>query len=358
MLHRAALVRYIASGLCVAATAAYGFYLISRPAASSLPPASQIRSAAERIQGAAPSPALTGPAPAGSRRLTTSGDERSVKPASAPASPRSAPAPPSPAASASEPAEPGAIAADDPVKNLALMGVTSVGSSGPQAWLVNIDSGERELGRPGDEVFGFTLRAVDDDAVLLSRGDDEWEIELGERSLPGAAVTLASESLSSGDAGSRSDMRSRMMERMARMGGSSPSFDRGSRSSRYFGSRPGSFTGSGYSSRDSSYSRGRSSYRPSSSSMRSSSAARVMSSGSSRGNWSRGNSRSRNSTAQQVTSNPQAARRQGARLVGDSAPLPAPRAITNPQTERRRGSTGASGAFGQNNGQRNSRSRR
>jgi hypothetical protein len=66
-----------------------------------------------------------------------------------------------------------------------------------------------------------------------------------------------------------------------------------------------------------------------------------------------------NQTVRDATSNPQEARRSGARLVGEAEPFETPEPLANPQTLRRRG-TAAGAAFGQQtsgtNGRRDRRS--
>lgn len=270
---------------------------------------------------------------------------------------------------------------EDPTKHVALMGITHANGE-VSAWLVDLRDQQREIVGVGDRAFGLTLKEIDPESVVLTRGDEEFELRLGQKQIAsasggGSTYTAASGDEDQGPGGLEGERRGRrggfpgfggegFSGRLSRSGGF-PSFgggfsgrgsrSGGDRSSRYSGSSAGSSSDSSGSSRYGSGSSG--SGRSGSSSGgygRSSSGGYGRSSGSGGSGFagnSGGNSASQFSSAGAVgsTSNPQTARRNGARLSGDSAPVEAPAPITNPQTTRRMGSTGSTGAaFGQDSG--------
>lgn len=72
-------------------------------------------------------------------------------------------------------------------RNLALVGVTQVGNRS-QAWLMDMDRGTKETVSPGDLAFGFRVKSVGPEQVLLIRGGKEFALRLGERSIPTVAA--------------------------------------------------------------------------------------------------------------------------------------------------------------------------
>ncbi|MFN3650692.1 MAG: hypothetical protein ACK47B_14040 [Armatimonadota bacterium] len=87
---------------------------------------------------------------------------------------------------------------EDPVKSIALTAVVNE-DSGEQALLVNIRTRDRETVSEGDQVFGFTVRDIQPEAVLLARGGGEYTVRLGDKIIPagdggfGTAVTADGE---------------------------------------------------------------------------------------------------------------------------------------------------------------------
>lgn len=341
--------RYLASALLLTGGAGLALHVATRKTVSDLPAASEIKERLQQIQQTSGSPSLRAPAGGGNHPAAPA-PAREISPA-APVH-RNSPRSEAGAAADMAGAGPGisASAPESPVKSLALMGVTSVGASGPQAWMVNTENGERETGHPGDEVFGFTLKAISEDAVLLARNGEEWHIELGERTIP-AAVAPEDESDGRPGGGGSEDSRQRMRERMGRMASASTETPSSGFGRSFRGGSPRSFSSSGGFSRPS--------FSPSySSRMRSSAPARTFTGGGFSGGGFRpgsgGVAGGARSSRPAATSNPQAARRTGASLTGGSQPLPRVRQLSNPQTARRRGTAGA--AFGEIDNRLSSRS--
>lgn len=273
---------------------------------------------------------------------------------------------------------------EDPVKNIALMGVTFSGGK-DVAWLVDLSSRERELAGEGQSAFGFHVESLEPDRVVLSRGGTEYSLRLGEKPMQMASALRTTEMASNagmseggfGGFGGREGSGGR--SGFGNFGGGAPGMGRsgfsGFSGRGGFGGRSGfggggSFFGgnsSGGSSagsrRSSSSSGGRSSGSGSSFGNRSQSGGGFSSSGGrtfggSTGGGFRGGgfgggfvggsqSGSTTSTfaagATGGSSNPQTARRQGGRS-SDS-----PEGIVNPQTQRRTGATNQP-AFGQVDG--------
>jgi hypothetical protein len=72
-------------------------------------------------------------------------------------------------------------------RNLALVGVTQVGTRS-QAWLMDTDSRTKETVSPGGMAFGFRVKSVGPEQVLLTRGGKEYALRLGERPIPTVAA--------------------------------------------------------------------------------------------------------------------------------------------------------------------------
>jgi hypothetical protein len=259
--------------------------------------------------------------------------------------------------------------AESPVKSLALMGLTHRGKE-DTAWLVDISNMERETAEVGDRAFGFTVKEIGAETVLLSRNGTEYELRLGEKSIPTppSQVVAMNDGSGFGEAG---DFGNGGMGRRGRGQGRQSGFSgfggqgRGSSRSGFGGGR-GSFGSTGSapsfgSSNNSSGFGGNRGNRQSSNSGSSFGGNRGGSSfggnrgstGFSGGTGGRNFGGSSSMTSQFAaggttasTSNPQTARRRGSRLSGDTPAQPTPQAIANPQTQRRIG-TSSGTAFGQ-----------
>ncbi len=324
-----------------------------------VPPPSRLEKPVAVARRPAPSPpqALTRPAPV-----------REEKPVTAPA-------PPPPPV--------------DPIRNVALMGVTHANGE-DSAWLVDLSDQEREIVNVGDRAFGFTIKAIEPESVVLTRNGDDFELRLGQKQIAsasnggGATYAAASGEGGEGPGGAGGEGRrgrggfpgfggpggEGFGGRFSRSGGGFSGFGgRGSRSggdrgSRYSSSSSGSYGSSGSdSSRSSRYSSdsSRSGRYGGSSGGYSRSSSGGFGRGSSFGgsglggfagnNGGGNNSQFSSSGAVSSTSNPQTARRRGARLSTGSDPIETPAPISNPQTTRRMGSAGSAGAaFGQDSG--------
>lgn len=82
----------------------------------------------------------------------------------------------------------GALAQAAPVpetapRNLVLIGVTQVGDRA-QAWLMDVDSHTKETVSPGATAFGFRVKSVGPERVLLTRGSRVYSLRLGEHQVP------------------------------------------------------------------------------------------------------------------------------------------------------------------------------
>lgn len=261
------------------------------------------------------------------------------------------------------------------MKSLALMGLTHRDQE-DAAWLVDLNSMTRETAEVGERAFGFTVKEIGDERVLLARNGEEYELRLGEKSIPTPAgsqsVALSGDASGFGDPGAfgngRGGRRGRGQGGFGQGGFGQSGFGQagfggqGRRSfrSQYGGGRgsfsastsaPGLGSSSSYSS-NSGYSGNRGTrFGNNTSGVRSSTGfGGSMGGGRSFGGGSYGGSASMTSQFAAgtggSTSNPQTARRRGARLTGDTPALPSPQTIANPQTQRRTGSNSGS-AFGQ-----------
>ena len=86
----------------------------------------------------------------------------------------------------------GALAQAAPVpetapRNLVLIGVTQVGDRA-QAWLMDVDSRTKETVSPGATAFGFRVKSVGPEQVVLTRGGRVYSLRLGERQVPTVAA--------------------------------------------------------------------------------------------------------------------------------------------------------------------------
>jgi hypothetical protein len=348
--------RWIAALGLLAAGSAYAGHLAVTPPAAKSAETNSIRLLADRLRSnsAPPVPALgTGVLPSGSRPVSsqaTAESEGGRLPA-----PRT-PAQPAPAADGALSVPSGDAGTDTGAKNIALMGVTN--SDGEdQAWLVNLDNQEREVVDEGGAAWGFTVKDIEDESIILARGAEQFTLRLGEKEIPVQEAPAPAQAMSEsgrrgnwggrgGDGGSRRD---RMRQWMASQGG------------RWSGRSGRSWGGGGSNWSSSSSSSGSSDWRSrrGDRGSRSSSGRSFSAGGFNPGmGWamSGGGGNRRGSQTQNTgpTSNPQTARRRGGQLIGGADPIEAPDTITNPQTTRRLG-TNSSVAFGEQNN--NSRGR-
>jgi hypothetical protein len=207
------------------------------------------------------------------------------------------------------------------IKQIALMGVTQQGES-PTAWLVDISTQERETAAPGESAFGFVVKEIGAESVLLAQDGEEFTVWMGDKEIP-----VVEPETPPADPLTAQNTNNNGPGRWGRRG-----FNRGSGRS----GRSGGNWSSNWSSN-----RNRGSNRRSSNN----------SSGGFRGNFggfggqSFNQRNNRNTSLLRPTANPQEARRRGVRLIGGADPLPTPSAIRNPQTSRRRG-TNSGRAFG------------
>lgn len=371
--------RWVAAAGILAAGSAWAGTLLFSPVKDQGPDTAQLRTLAERLQAQpvlAESPELTAPAPSSrpvpATRVRAATPPRSFSrpiPVLPPAAALPAPAEkPAVTAAAEKPAPAAPKKPESPVKNLALMGITHRGDN-VEAWLVNLENQERDVASLDDDAFGLTVKEIGDESVLLARGSEEYLLRLGEKPIPAPAAEASPASASTSDGGSReggrsgrfgsgrwgggdgsrdgsSDRSQRFAEFRSRFGGGSRWSGGGASppappsSSPVLGASatPSASTGSGSSGR----SRG----------FRSSGSSSYGSGGFGGGQAFPGQGGAAGSTSQFAagstapTPNPQTARRRGAQLVGESQPLPAPEALTNPQTQRRTGASSGP-AFGQ-----------
>lgn len=333
-------VRFGIAAVVVCGGAAWGAHLHQDRPEADLAKAQQIRELAERIRTQEPaSTVVLSPASVRAFRpmLSELEDEPKIRvqPAAAPVKVAAA----EPITPATPPSA-GADATVDPVKNIALMGVTQQGDDG-RAWLVDLESRTREVVGEGEEAFGFTVKEIDDESVLLARGTETFHLRLGEKSIPPATPESdATESQSSssangiggpgGDNG-RGDRRGRFAAMMAQMsGGRSGGGRRWSGGSSNWGNRGGNNNSSRWTSNQTGRNWG------------------GFSGGFGGGNFN--NRNNQNANLNRPTSNPQEARRRKSRLVGGADAIQEPAAFNNPQTLRRLGRSSGQ-AFGTANNQ-------
>jgi hypothetical protein len=341
MRHQQNLLRYLAATAVLAIGSASAATVYLKPLTTGGPNPVQIRQLAERVQQQQPEPELILIVPTPVRRPAPSTRNAvSVRPRK-----RAAPAPKPPApVETRTPAEIAKAAAEAAVKQIALMGVTQHGEEA-SAWLVDLSTNEREVAESGESAFGFTIKEVGAETVLLAQGDEEFTLHLGEKPIP------VTEPEPTPDLANTPNRDGRFGRGRGNWGGGGNNGGwRGSgggggwRSSGGSGGYRGSFGGgfSGGGNRNGGGNRGFSG-----TSQRSFGGF----SGGFGGGF-QGNSANRGNQSYLLpTANPQEARRRNSRLMGGSTPLPEPAAISNPQTRRRRG-TNSGRAFGANTNQR------
>jgi hypothetical protein len=319
------------------------------------PDTAALQALAARLEGQplSDTPELRGPTGSMTRVTATPKRDGGTRVAARkPAPPMAAPKPPP--APVTSPAATAAAARAEAVKNIALTGVTD-GSGQSLAWFVDISNNDRQTAEKGAAAFGFTVKEIRPDSVLLTSGSDEFVVRMGDKQIP-SVVAASYESPESagpggfgpggfgpggfGGRGDRGDRGGDFMQRIAdfrsRFGGGGfggGSFG-GGRSWGGGDSGGRSWGGGGDSSRSSSTSNGGRSRGGGGFS----GFGGGFGGGFSGGFGSRGNS-SRSTQTAAATSNPQTARRSGGRLVSGATALPTPQPISNPQTQRRTGST-------------------
>lgn len=243
----------------------------------------------------------------------------------------------------------------DPAKNIALIGVTHMNGA-DHALLMDVSTQERETVDQGGDVWGFKVRTIADDRVVLANATEEVTLRLGEKGVPTSDITpnaeddAAAQNGADGNGGGRGGRRGRFQQ-WAQAAAAAGAFNRsggGGGRGNWASGGGGSFNSGG--SGRGNYNRG--------------GGTNFRTSGNNRGgaqfavNFGGGGGYGSNRQTQQTagpTSNPQTARRRGGQLVGGAKPLPSMPTISNPQTQRRLGTTSGR-AFGSGSSQNGSRS--
>jgi len=352
---------WIAAGAVLLGGIAWAGSLVLSPVRTTGPDAATLRALAQRVEGLTlDEPALGQPTEAPAPAPIVVAKPAPKVTALPVARPRvAAPGPVAPPAPVEAPPP------SDPTKSIALMGVTFEGGK-DTAWLVDLDRKERENAAVGERAFGFTVKKIAGDAVVLARGSDEYSIRLGEKQIPTVSV-VSSDAGEGGPGGmfpggpggfpfgGRGDRGgsggfdlSRLAELRDRFGGGSRSFasfggDGGWRS--WGGGDSGrSWGGGGDSGR--SWGGGGDSGRNRGSGGGGFSGGSPMMAMPFMGGWGgRGSSNQNQTGGPTATSNAQTARRRGTTVTGGGQAMPEPEPITNPQTQRRLGNTSGP-AFG------------
>lgn len=315
-------------------------------------------------------PAPSQPAPAPQRQVDPTSPSVRLAARPAPARPRPQPEPrrnAAPSLPPGAPPLPAAPVAEDAVKNLALLGVTYADGK-DAAWLMDLGNRNRETAAVGEAVLGFTVKEIEPDRVLLTRGGRDYSLRLGEKPILVASASPNSNA-SAGDLGGDDAPFG------FGPGGPGGPGGRGGAGSRFAGG-PGGFGGFGgfggpggaFGNRFGGFGGGGGFSAPGSGSSTSSNSGSGgggggftppgggfagggfggggFAGGGAGQSFGASGASSTTSRASGSTSNPQTARRQGSRLTGDADPVEQPAAIVNPQTQRRTGSSNQP-AFGQ-----------
>jgi hypothetical protein len=116
------------------------------------------------------------------RRRLAAANAGAPEPAASPA--ESTPAPPAPAPTVAVEAE---EADEDALKDLALVGVTTADGK-DSALLVHLESQERESVSVGGAILGFKVKAIQPEAVVLTRGTEERTLRLGDHTVAAASA--------------------------------------------------------------------------------------------------------------------------------------------------------------------------
>lgn len=360
--------RWIAAIGLLGAGAAYAGHLATTPPAVKTPDTAQMRLLAERIASGSSTPAVslkTPVLPAGSYPSDSDTSRPAVRVQKASADSNRTPA----GQVSHAPAPAPAPTAADQVKNIALVGVTH--SDGEDhAWLMDVSTQEREVVDEGGAAWGFTVKDISDEQIILARGTDQFTIRLGDKEVPVAYADTASSDPAAGGSGfgnrgggdgDRNARRERFRQMMA--SGAFGGF--GGRGGRPWGGGSGNWSGRGGNRSWGGSSNSSSNWRGGSSNGGGSNNRGGRSFSSNTGRSWGGGGFNPSSVAWGMnymgnrggafgggtagsTSNPQTARRRGGQLIGGATPLPNPQSIRNPQTTRRLG-TNSGQAFGSGN---------
>lgn len=219
------------------------------------------------------------------------------------------------------------------VKQIALTGVTQQGDA-PTAWLVDIETHERETVAAGESAFGFVVKEISAESVLLAQDGEEFTVHMGDKEIPAVEPDPSLNPAPPVAQNPNDGGQGRRGWRGFTGGG-------GNWAGRWSGGggNRGGWTGGGNRNWSRGGTTGNNVSRPRFS-----------------GNFGGGNfsgfggqnfnqNSNRNSNQNRSTANPQEARRRGSRLMGGATAMPTPAAIRNPQTSRRRG-TNSGRAFG------------
>lgn len=253
---------------------------------------------------------------------------------------------------------PPALPVGNPLSQLALVGVTNEGGS-DTAWLVDLKSNERQPVGQGGSILDFTVKEINPESVVLTRGTENYTLALGEKpvllasaaGLDGISLGGEDDSESAGPRGGRGPRGGPGGfgggGRFGAGGFAGAGGGRGFPGGGGFGG--GGFSGAalGASSNNGFGGGGGGGFNRS---------GRTGGGGFGGGGFGGGTNSGGGSqfsaSATGSTSNPQTARRRGTSLIGGGTAMAAPAAISNPQTERRKGttSTGSTPAFGTGDG--------
>jgi hypothetical protein len=375
--------RWLGAGAVLLAAGAYAGTVVARPTAYAGPDPGQIRELATRLQShqgvtaislevppTAPAPApVPDPQPAARPVSRTpvrmAGPRVGLLPVLPPATPAAEPVP------APAPAPPPAPVS--PVKSIALMGVTHQ-DAGETAWLVNVDTRERELASEGESAFGLTVKEIGPESVLVTHDGQEYTLGLGEKQIPMVEAPQPAAAEAPGFAGGgmgRGGRRGNRAQGMGQGGGQRGFAGRGGRNRGNWGGGSAmtfgaSGMGTGTNATSGGFSGNRGSGRGTGNTSFSGGRQGGFSGGRQGGGFSGGGSgfggfsatgqRNGGSTSQFAagaagsTSNPQTARRRGVSLSGGMQGSGQGgmdiQAIVNPQTQRRTGTTSGP-AFGE-----------
>lgn len=274
---------------------------------------------------------------------------------------------------AARPARVAPAAPESPVKNIALMGVTYQDNR-DVAWLVNLENQERDEVSVGEDGFGFQVKEIGPESVVLARGSDQFTVRLGDKQI---LVNEAPAVVASADTGGGGEGR---RGRGQWGGGNAGGFGgrggrggfgqgggRGNRgnwggrsfASNSFGNSTPTVFGGGNSSGAGGGQRGVNRAANGGFSGRAGGGFSGRTGGGFGGGFTGrggfgggfqmggGANNQFAANASGPTSNPQTARRRGGQLIGGATAIETPQAITNPQTQRRLGSASTGAAFGQ-----------
>lgn len=337
------------------------------------PDTRQLRALADRLAEEQPAPPpVVVPVPIAAPTIAAPTPRKAARPAT-PVAVRSTPQVTTPPNTGNiKPLPPvGPVAQADPVKNIALTGVTREGRT-DRAWLIDISRSDRETVARGESAFGFTVKEIQDEAVVLSQGGRDYTVRLGEKTIPAVA---SGDTASGGDvslAGMGGGMPGMpgMPGGMPGMGGMNFAGFGGGRFAGRGGRRGGfgGFGGFGGGGNLGGQNRARNGARNGAGSRTASSRnSRTRTTARNRntnrgggfgGMFFGGGGRNRQTTTTTTsTTNPQTARRTKGTLVassGGNSAIAQPAVISNPQTQRRLGTTSGP-AFGTSDGNGNGR---